>query len=250
MSRRALLLLLAAFVLPAERAAAQAVAPGAPVASGSSAAPTPAEPVSLVAVMRTPLELSRAQARRLQRGIGVRADGAVGARTRAALKRWEHRQGLQADGRPDPEVLGRLGIDLTREQLVLLFPTAAAPAAAGSAVEVARVQIGTPYRTAGTAPGGFDCSGLTMYAFGRAGILLPHSSFSQFELGTPVDRAAIQAGDLVFFDSAGPGASDVGIATGPATVISATTRGVREHATFDTYWGGHFVGARRVVAAP
>ncbi len=122
---------------------------------------------------------------------------------------------------------------------------AAGPAAA-QAVAAARTQLGTPYRRAGDAPGGFDCSGLTAWAYGRAGVALPHSSFAQAGRGTPVPPSQIAAGDLVLFDTAGPGASDVGIATGPSTVISATTHGVREHAIFDAYWGGHLVGARRL----
>ncbi len=74
--------------------------------------------------------------------------------------------------------------------------------------------------------------------------------FDQYTMGEPVERDAIQPGDLVFFDTAGPGASDVGIATGPTTVVSATSsRGVVEHETFDDYWGAHYVGARRLATA-
>lgn len=116
------------------------------------------------------------------------------------------------------------------------------------AVDAALEQEGTPYRSGGAQPGGFDCSGLTSWAFDRAGIDLPRTSFEQFEVGKAVARDDIQAGDLVFFDSAGPGASDVGIATSATRVVSATTHGVMEHATFDAYWGGHYVGARRVPA--
>jgi cell wall-associated NlpC family hydrolase len=61
-----------------------------------------------------------------------------------------------------------------------------------------------------------------------------------------VTSGAIQAGDLVFFDANGPGASHVGIATSGSTAISATTHGVMEHAIFGPYWGGHYIGARRV----
>ena len=94
--------------------------------------------------------------------------------------------------------------------------------------------------------GGWDCSGLTQWAMAKAGISLPRTSYSQFGVGTPVERAAIQAGDLVFFDTDGTGASHVGIATGPGSVISATTHGVMEHAISGGYWGAHYVGARRV----
>ena len=81
----------------------------------------------------------------------------------------------------------------------------------------------------------------------QAGVSLPRTSYAQFGVGTAVDRAAIQAGDLVFFNANGPGASHVGIATGSGTAISATSHGVREHAIGDSYWGSHYVGARRVA---
>ena len=49
-----------------------------------------------------------------------------------------------------------------------------------------------------------------------------------------------------FFDTDGTGASHVGIATGPGSVISATTHGVMEHGISGDYWGARYVGARRV----
>jgi cell wall-associated NlpC family hydrolase len=57
---------------------------------------------------------------------------------------------------------------------------------------------------------------------------------------------AIKAGDLVFFDTDGPGASHVGIALGLETAISATTHGVMEHPLTTGYWGERLIGARRV----
>ena len=39
-----------------------------------------------------------------------------------------------------------------------------------------------------------------------AGVSLPRTSYSQFNVGTPVLRSSIQAGDLVFFDTDGSGA--------------------------------------------
>ena len=110
----------------------------------------------------------------------------------------------------------------------------------------ARAQIGAPYAYGGSAPGGFDCSGLVFYAFKQAGVTLPRTSFAQFETGTEVALTEIQAGDLIFFDTDGPGASHVGIALGPETAISATTHGVMEHPLTTGYWGEHLIGARRV----
>ncbi len=118
---------------------------------------------------------------------------------------------------------------------------------AGGVVDAARARIGDGYAYGGTAPGGFDCSGLTMYAFGKTGVALPHNSQAQAGMGRAVDRKDIRPGDLVFFSTAGPGASHVGIATGKTTVVSATSSGgVMEHSSTDAYWGGHYVGARRI----
>lgn len=114
-------------------------------------------------------------------------------------------------------------------------------------VDVATAQIGDGYAYGAGGPGAFDCSGLTAFAFARARIALPHSSQGQFALGEPVARDDIRPGDLVFFSTAGAGASHVGVATGRTTAVSATNSGVMEHSTVDAYWGGQFVGARRVL---
>jgi cell wall-associated NlpC family hydrolase len=80
----------------------------------------------------------------------------------------------------------------------------------------------------------------------QAGISIPRTSFAQFGTGSAVSKGNIQAGDLVFFNTAGPGASDVGLATSATSAVSATTHGVMVHPIFDSYWGSHFVGARHV----
>jgi cell wall-associated NlpC family hydrolase len=115
------------------------------------------------------------------------------------------------------------------------------------ATVAARHQIGTPYAWGGTGPGGFDCSGLTRWALARVGVHLPHSSFAQAQAGRAVGRGRVRPGDLVFFSTAGPGASHVGIALSRSTVVSATSTGVRAHSISDDYWGPHYVGARRVI---
>jgi cell wall-associated NlpC family hydrolase len=67
-------------------------------------------------------------------------------------------------------------------------------------VAIALRHLGTPYRWAGSSPGGFDCSGFVMYVYGRIGIGLPHNSAMLWGIGRPVERKDLQPGDLVFFN--------------------------------------------------
>src|SRR5688572_32387800 len=97
-----------------------------------------------------------------------------------------------------------LGAGLTFTSVAVTAPAASAAVtapthAAQVAVDTALAQQGTPYVWAGAGPGGFDCSGLTQFAFKAAGIALPHSSRMQSTMGTPIGRADLQPGDLVFF---------------------------------------------------
>lgn len=127
-----------------------------------------------------------------------------------------------------------------------LFAIAPAPPTA-KAVTAALSKVGAPYASGAAGPDAFDCSGLTMWALGRAGIAAPHSSYAQYAMGSAVSRSDIRRGDLVFFDSFGAGASHVGLAISPTTAVSATNHGVMTHPIFDAYWGGHYVGARRLA---
>lgn len=120
---------------------------------------------------------------------------------------------------------------------------------ARTAIRAAASRVGRPYTMGATGPHAFDCSGLTQWSMRRAGVHLPRTSFAQAGAGTPVRRSRIRAGDLVFFSTAGAGASHVGIATGRSSVVSATSHGVMRHAIGDAYWGSHYVAARRVATA-
>ncbi len=184
----------------------------------------------------------------LQRALGVAADGDFGPITRAAVRRYQLAHGLEVDGIAGPQTLGALGLP-TSPTLGAGGASALPPfPGAGTVVAAARAKLGLPYLYGGNGPGSYDCSGLTVYALARAGIALPRTSYLQFGVGRALERSAVQAGDLVFFDTDGTGASHVGIATSPTTFISATLHGVREAATFDAYWGPRYLGARRMGA--
>ena len=59
---------------------------------------------------------------------------------------------------------------------------------------IALSQLGTPYVWGGAAPGGFDCSGLVMWAYAQVGVSLPHSSYALWNYGVPVSRGPARAG--------------------------------------------------------
>jgi len=101
-------------------------------------------------------------------------------------------------------------------------PAAAPNQAAQIVVDTALAQQGKAYKWAGAGPNVFDCSGLTQFAFGAAGIALPHSSRTQATMGTPVARANLQPGDLVAFYSP---VGHIGIYIGNGQMVHAPTSG-------------------------
>ena len=94
---------------------------------------------------------------------------------------------------------------------------------AAAAIAYARSQLGKPYCYAGAGPACFDCSGLTMRAWGAAGVSMPHYSGAQYSMFPHVPLNAMQPGDLVFW---GPGGSDhVGLYIGGGQMIAAPHTG-------------------------
>lgn len=110
---------------------------------------------------------------------------------------------------------------------------------------------GTPYKDGGTDPSGFDCSGFTQYVFAKYGVPLPREVRDQYKTGKPVDRKALEPGDLIFFTTTEPGASHVGIAVGGDAFVHAPSASgvVRVERFNSSYWAPRFVGGRRVLPA-
>ena len=90
------------------------------------------------------------------------------------------------------------------------------------ALAAARTRLGMPYVWGAAGPTSFDCSGLTSWAFKQAGVTLPRTSSAQSTVGTPVSKAQLQPGDLVFFYSP---VSHVGIYVGNGQILHASTSG-------------------------
>jgi peptidoglycan DL-endopeptidase CwlO len=121
----------------------------------------------------------------------------------------------------------------------------APPSTHGGVVGVAMSQLGTPYVWAGAAPGGFDCSGLVSWAYSQVGVSLPHSTYSQYNMGVAVSKDQLQPGDLVFFDGLG----HVGIYIGGGQFVHAPHTGdvVKISGMGEGWYSSTYVGARRIL---
>jgi cell wall-associated NlpC family hydrolase len=107
---------------------------------------------------------------------------------------------------------------------------------------------GIPYRNGGADPSGFDCSGFIWYVFGQHGVHVARTVSELFREGVEVNPNTLEAGDLLFFNTQGAGASHVGMAIGGDEFVHApSSRGeVRVERMSSQYWAARFVGARRI----
>lgn len=124
--------------------------------------------------------------------------------------------------------------------------TVATTEQATTAINAAKQMIGTPYSWGGgNADGpssgtccspngrsgkstvGFDCSGLTLYAYAKAGITLPRTAAAQYAASQPVKPGDMKPGDLVFYGSSATNIHHVGIYVGNGWMIDAPRPGTQ-----------------------
>ncbi|AXE24964.1 NlpC/P60 family protein [Streptomyces globosus] len=105
-------------------------------------------------------------------------------------------------------------------------PAHAASPYGAKAVAVAASKEGAPYVYGATGPRQFDCSGLTLYAFRKAGRKLPRTADQQYDSTQHISRRQRAPGDLVFFPK-GATMSHVGIYAGHNKIWHAPRPGTR-----------------------
>jgi cell wall-associated NlpC family hydrolase len=177
-------------------------------------------------------EVAAAQARAAE--TRAAADAAAAGATAALATLQEQQAQVQAQvDRYEADFTRLTAAERARVTAALAGPVLAAPSAttaaagapgpaAATAVQTALAQLGDPYVWGSSGPDGFDCSGLTQYAYAAAGITLPHSSRAQSGMGTPVTRAELLPGDIVYFYTP---VSHVGIYIGDGKMVHARTFG-------------------------
>lgn len=125
--------------------------------------------------------------------------------------------------------------------------------AASDLISYAQSFTGVPYVWGGTTPAGFDCSGFVKYVFEHFGVSLPRTSREQVNVGTPVDQAGIQPGDLIFSNwntsARTASATDhVALYIGNGQLIQAPQPGESVGVKpFNSAYQSHVTGIRRVT---
>jgi cell wall-associated NlpC family hydrolase len=126
--------------------------------------------------------------------------------------------------------------------------SAMTPAQLTTALKAAESRRGLPYQWGAAGPASFDCSGLVLWSFARAGITMPRVAADQARAGFSVTVGQLQPGDLLFYhtDPTAPGyISHVAIYLGNGWMIQAPQPGMNVEvvpASFDS----QFAGAVRV----
>ncbi len=102
--------------------------------------------------------------------------------------------------------------------------------------------LGAPYVWAAAGPNAFDCSGLVMWAWGKAGRSLPHSSAAMWSSTRHVSLSSLQPGDLIFYGSP---VHHVALYIGGGQIIHAPHAGSYVQIASISYWSD-IAGAGRL----
>ncbi|MEN3316298.1 MAG: peptidoglycan DL-endopeptidase CwlO [Acidimicrobiaceae bacterium] len=97
---------------------------------------------------------------------------------------------------------------------------------AGTAVAAAEAEVGKPYVYGGAGPDSFDCSGLMMWSWAKAGVSLSHSAQSQYFETTRVPVSAMQPGDIIFFGASVSGIGHDAMYVGGGQMVEAPHTGL------------------------
>lgn len=188
-------------------------------------------------------EVAEIQGHLVRLGYDVIADGDFGIATVEAVKSFQKSKGMTADGlvgeKTYAALMGRKMPEVSRGSNYVNRRL----------ISIAMQYIGTPYVFGGNSLYyGIDCSAYTQQVFAQVGINLPRTADYQFEVGTPISRAELIPGDMVFFTTYTYGASHCGIYIGDGNFIHASSSyGVTISSLSHPYYNSRYIGARRMI---
>ena len=122
-------------------------------------------------------------------------------------------------------------------------------------INAASANLGARYRSGGSSPEGFDCSGLMFFTFSKFDIILPRSSNEMSNLGTVINLNEVRKGDLIFFKTNGRKIiNHVGMVVEILEdeikfIHSATSKGVIISSTKETYYKRTFTQVNRIYSS-
>jgi cell wall-associated NlpC family hydrolase len=140
------------------------------------------------------------------------------------------------------------GQELTSSTALQFTPVTPLPAPVATtsvALDWAFSELGKTYVWGGTGPDVFDCSGLTQFVWGNAGVSIPRVAADQDAWTIPVPLSQLMPGDLVFFGTTG--IEHVGIYIGDGLMINAPHTGTVVQVS--SIWWSDLAGFGRVHAA-
>lgn len=160
---------------------------------------------------------------------------------------------------------GKLYVDLFNENLYALGYGRQTPGESNTShyrytlvTDMASRVIGQPYRWGGESfeEGGFDCSGLVHYFYGKyLGVNIGRTAQDQYNNTRRIGQNELRPGDLVFYTrtyAGAPTVSHVGIYMGNGQVLMATSEGdiVRYVSLNDPWWSKHIYGYGALYRGP
>ena len=225
-------------VLVAEARTAQSVAQHAASQAQDSAEALKLQEAGLAEELTRAENISADLAR--QRQVGLARQAAQRAAGIEKARQSDERLSAPAESGPDSNRPESNQADSDKAAADDAPPVVADPPPAGSGVSAAlnyaRSKLGLPYRWGASGPSSFDCSGLTMMAWRAGGKSLPHYSAAQYSASTPISRAALRPGDLVFWGSSPRSIHHVALYIGNGQILHAPRTGQPVRVDSIDYW--------------